>query len=779
MVVRSHLALLEEVDLRSASFTRDPYPTYEILREHDPVHHSRELGMWLVTRHDLVLEVLTDGRRFGKRWPAGTEPAGEGDTGAGLPASMLETDPPDHTRLRRLVAPFFTPPAVARLAPRVEQIVDELLADLDGRTELDVVADFALPLPIRVVTDLLGLPAADHDRFRHWTEAYVRSFDVTQGPEVREAGARAHQALADYFEVVVRERRATPAADRPQDMLSDLVGAHEDRDVLTEPELVSMCILLLFAGYETTFSMIANGIRLLLRDEDARRIVLEQPDRRKAACDEIMRYESPVQRVGYITQVETELGGVALRPGDVVLAGLGAANRDPAVFADPERLDLTRNAAKHLALGRGIHYCIGGPLALLEGSIAIPAFLQRFPALELVSDEPAWAPTSAHRRLTHLPVRVQGGVAATGPHAEESGGGRSGEDGVAAEARTLLAPFASAPDPRDAYRALGAARLLAPSWPRELGGRGLGRVEDCQVLEALVAADVPDTLYVTTVQVVGDVLLRWGPEHLRTRLLPALAAGEAFASVLFSEPAAGSDLASISTSGVFEADGTVTIDGTKCWSVATPWATHALCAFRDAGSTAGRYRDLCLAVVPLSAPGVEIVALPTVQPETLHEIRLRGVVVPQENLVGGRGDAWTIISGSITSERTGFDYLGRARRWLDALAAVSGPDTVRSLEDRFRGAQALARRGAVLADARGAQDTDAAVVKLVCSELAQDVAQRASELVAVSTDTPDGPLRVLHHAWREAPGLTMSAGASEVLVDLAASALPDSALESW
>lgn len=353
---------------------------------------------------------------------------------------------------------------------------------------------------------------------------------------------------------------------------------------------------------------------------------------------------------------------------------------------------------------------------------------------------------------------------------------------IAGEIAALLEPYqwddAIRRDPRPAYRTLGAHGLLAPSWPVDLGGRGLTHVDDCTVLETLISSGIPDTLYVTSVQVVGDVLLHSTSSTLRTRMLREIAAGKAFGSVFFSEPAAGSDLASITTGGVFDNE-TIRIDGTKCWSVSTPLATHGLCAFRDIESVAGRYRDLCLAIVPLSTPGVEILPLETVQPEVLHEIRLRSVTIPADHLVGTRGEAWPIISGSISAERTGIDYLGRARRWLDALGTLVSSTVTQDLEDRYRGARALAHHEADLVDIRMARDGDAAVVKLVCSELAQDIAHRAAEHCRVEEPAKTTEQQILHLAWREAPGLTMSAGASEVLVDLAASSIPDSALDEW
>ncbi|MET9260824.1 acyl-CoA dehydrogenase family protein [Amycolatopsis sp. NPDC004079] len=316
-------------------------------------------------------------------------------------------------------------------------------------------------------------------------------------------------------------------------------------------------------------------------------------------------------------------------------------------------------------------------------------------------------------------------------------------------------------DPRELYRRMGDLRLLAPDWPERYGGRGYGQVEVCLLLEAMGLAGCPDTLYVTSVQVAGNVVLHHGSDALKEEFLPGAAAGERFASVLFSEFATGSDLAAISTHGAAFARGDWLVSGTKAWSARTPFATDLLCAFRT-GDEGSRYEGLSLALVPAADPGVQITALSTLGDEAFHEIRLDDVPVCADRLVGPPGGAWPVLSGSISFERTGFDYLTRAARWLNLCADSA---EARCLEERYQAARFFAYRTAERVDRNGRDDGEAALVKLLCSELAQDCAY----LFANQTGSLDS-------AVREAPGLTISAGASEVLIDLVASALPDSAL---
>jgi alkylation response protein AidB-like acyl-CoA dehydrogenase len=336
-----------------------------------------------------------------------------------------------------------------------------------------------------------------------------------------------------------------------------------------------------------------------------------------------------------------------------------------------------------------------------------------------------------------------------------------------------------AADPRPLYRLLGGERLLAPHWPQEYGGRGYGQVEACQVLEALGHAGVGDTLYVTSVQVVGGVVLHHGDDRARRRFLPPLASGEAFASVLYSEEQAGSDLAAIRTSGTPDGQGGWRLDGRKVWSARTPLATDALCLFRTGDPARRGYDDLALALAPLDADGVRITPIPSLGAECFHEIRLEGVRVDAERVVARPGDAWPVISGAISYERTGFDYLTRAWRWLTAARVCwTDDEDLDRLEVAYHAARYLAYQEAERVDEHGIDDVAAAVVKLACSELAQRCAYCAAERSGwMAGWAPQAAaFRVLEEAWREAPGLTLSAGPSEMLVDLASTSLPSSAL---
>lgn len=325
-------------------------------------------------------------------------------------------------------------------------------------------------------------------------------------------------------------------------------------------------------------------------------------------------------------------------------------------------------------------------------------------------------------------------------------------------------------DPRSIYRLLGDAGLLAPSWPVRYGGRGLGQLQECQLIDGLVRAGCPDTLYITSLQVTGNVLLHHASEDLRSRFLPEFAGGRRFASVLFSELSAGSDLAGIATTGVPADSGDWLVSGHKVWTARTPLATDALCVFRSDGPGT-RYDSLALALISLEDPRVRIRALETLGSECLHEVFLDAVPVAADRIIALPGQAWPIVSGSISYERTGFDYVARAGRWLSLCRPSDPADAVEFalLGDRYQHTRFLAFQVAELVDRGVRDDSDAALVKLLSSELAQDCAYFAEKVVAPNSDA-------VSRAVDEAPGLSISAGASEILIDLVASTLPDSGL---
>src|SRR6266508_3803101 len=345
----------------------DPYPLYHQLRGADPVHRS-ELGFWVLTRHADVLALLRDPRT--SRDPRSSErvellrssvEVGELLDEEEAAPSMLFVDSPDHTRLRTLVNKAFTPAAVERLRSRVEAIVGELLDRVAGTGTMDVVDDLAYPLPVTVICEMFGVPEADWDRFRTWSRELVR-------------------------------------------LLDPLIAAEDQGQALSEPELVSMCVLLLVAGHETTVNLIANGTLALLRHPEALARLAADPSRAGSAVEELLRYDSPVQFTSRHALADLEIGGGRVRAGETVVAVLGAANRDPAQFPDPDRLELARKPNRHVAFGGGMHFCLGAPLARMEASIAIPALLGRLPGLQPGAEPPVRRDTVTLRGLASLPV---------------------------------------------------------------------------------------------------------------------------------------------------------------------------------------------------------------------------------------------------------------------------------------------------------------------------------------------------------------------------------------
>jgi pimeloyl-[acyl-carrier protein] synthase len=312
---------------------------------------------------------------------------------------MLVLDPPDHTRLRNLVNKAFTPRTVERLRPRVEAIAAEILDRIDDGDGFDLVRDFAYPLPVIVIAEMLGVPAADRAAFQQWSAVLVRGLDPLVSDEEQEVVFDARDALLDYLRGVLMQRRREPQ----DDMLTSLIAAEENGDIFSEGELLAMCNLLLVAGHETTVNLLGNGALALLENPDQLDRLRRDPDLVGTAVDELLRYTSPVQWTGRVAAAEIELGGRTIQPPQSVIGILGAANRDPQVFPDPDRLDLGRHPNPHVAFGRGIHFCLGAPLAHLEAEVAMPMLLERFPRLRMAG-KPERRPTWVLRGLQRLPV---------------------------------------------------------------------------------------------------------------------------------------------------------------------------------------------------------------------------------------------------------------------------------------------------------------------------------------------------------------------------------------
>lgn len=375
----------------------DPHPAYHRMRELAPAHWSDWMGAWVLMRHADVTAMLRDGR-------ASSDPRQRADyrpppPGRPVRQSMLFLDPPDHTRLRALVGRAFTARTVERLRRRVAAIADELLDRASGRQGMDAVLDFAYPLPVAVIAELLGVPVEDHERFHAWSAVLAASLDPMVAGERADEVFEAGQGMRAYLAGIAAGRRREPQ----DDLLSELVAAEEQGDVLSEDELLTMCTLLLVAGHETTVNLIASGLLALLRHPDQLALLRREPDLAERAIEELLRFTSPVHLLGRTASEDLEVAGHTVRAGQQVLGFLAAANRDPAVFPEPDRLDLTRQPNPHLGFGRGIHFCLGAPLARLEAQIALPALVQRFPRLRLDGD-PAPRPTIVIRGVQRLPV---------------------------------------------------------------------------------------------------------------------------------------------------------------------------------------------------------------------------------------------------------------------------------------------------------------------------------------------------------------------------------------
>jgi cytochrome P450 len=382
-------------------FVADPYPTYHRLRAEDPVHLS-PLGFWVLTRYEDVAAVLRD-PRFAKEAMMAAVAKRFGITQGTFGLSMLDRDPPAHTRLRSLVSKAFTPKVVEAMRPHIQEIVDGLLERVAGAGSLDLIEEFAYPIPVMVICELLGVPVADHERFKGWSLDIARGLDAVMLPVDSEVAIRsgiARQGLIGYFRELIAARRASPRAD----LLSALIAAEEAGDKLSEDELLASCILLLVAGHETTVNLIGNGMLALLRHPEQLRRLREHPELITSAVEELLRYDGPVQRTGRMPSEDVTVGGRTIAKGEMVMPFIGAADRDPAQFPDPDRLDITRSENRHVAFGTGIHFCLGAPLARVEGQIAINTLLRRLPTLTLVTEKPAYRQSLTLRGLTALHV---------------------------------------------------------------------------------------------------------------------------------------------------------------------------------------------------------------------------------------------------------------------------------------------------------------------------------------------------------------------------------------
>ena len=384
----------------SAEMAQDPYPTYAKLRGRDPVHRSRLMDAWVFSRFADVDAILRDHRHFSsdprKRVASGRR--------ASLPnveePSMLFLDPPDHTRLRALVNKAFTPRAVAALEPHIRELTTTLLDAVDDPAAFDLMEAVAKPLPVIVIAEMLGIPPDDRAQFAVWSDQRARILEPTLSPDERETADAAMRSLDEYLMPIISARRVDPK----DDIISALAQAEEEGDKLTEREVLIMLRLLLVAGNETTTNLIGNGVLALLRHPDQLAALREDPGLIPSAVEELLRFDSPVQVDVRSVLDDCEVNGFRVRRGDNVVTLLGAANRDPDRFEAPDRLDVRRGDQNHLSFGRGIHHCLGAPLARLEGRVVLQALIDRFSSLRLLEDRPAFRSSVALRGLLALPV---------------------------------------------------------------------------------------------------------------------------------------------------------------------------------------------------------------------------------------------------------------------------------------------------------------------------------------------------------------------------------------
>jgi cytochrome P450 len=383
----------------------DPYPYYARLRRIDPVHWAEDHAAWVLTRYADIVTVLRSPHASAERTEIARRqvPAEFQELFTTRKDAMLNADPPRHTRLRLLANKAFTPGAVAALAPFIQRFVDDVIDTVGPRGRMDVIRDLAYPLPATVIAEMLGVPHEDRDRFKQWsddTAALASNLPANLSEDVLRRAAEGMRELRAYFAGIVAQRRLEPR----DDLISGLVKAQQESDRLNEAELLANAALLLNAGHETTTNLIGNGTLALLRHPDQLRRLREDPALIATAVEELLRYDSPVQFTSRVLKADLTLGGKQLRAGQTVVLLLGAANRDPAQFPDPDRLNVGRPDNKHLAFGLGSHFCLGAPLARLEGHIVFETLLRRLGGLRLAGPAPVYRQNFNLRGLEALEV---------------------------------------------------------------------------------------------------------------------------------------------------------------------------------------------------------------------------------------------------------------------------------------------------------------------------------------------------------------------------------------
>jgi len=386
----------------------NPYPFYAQLRSQDPVHWDEDMGFWVLTRYADVASAFNDPRfsraqgltGWYQRRPESEQAAAEPVYHA-YSKMMTYSDPPYHTRLRGLANKAFTPRMVEQMRLHIQQIVEDLLDAVQVRGRMDVIHDLAYPLPIIVIAEMLGLPAEERKRFKEWSDNLFAVFGlVRRSPNLMEKASQSLTEMTDYVTALSQDRRLQPR----EDLLTALVTVVDEGERLTQAELVANVGLILAAAHETTTNLIGNGVLALLQNPEQMQILRENPALVTAAVEEILRYDSPAQIVYRSATEDVKIDGKRIGQGQLVNLILGAANRDSAHFSEPDQFDITRNESRHIGFGLGIHFCLGAPLARLEGQIAFTTLLRRFPQLRLATDTLEWQEHPTFRGLKSLPV---------------------------------------------------------------------------------------------------------------------------------------------------------------------------------------------------------------------------------------------------------------------------------------------------------------------------------------------------------------------------------------
>ena len=399
--------------LDSPEFLANPYPIFEQMRRHDPIFWNAESGYWILTRYADIASLIQSEQLSSNRIAAhaGRMPSEAKEHFrpffTAVSSWMLMIDPPDHTRLRGLVNKAFTPRVVENMRGLVQDLVNNMLAAVKDQGRMDILVDLANPLPATVIAELLGVPGTDQRQFKEWSDDIalaLSGIDTGATKEelftLYELAQKSLLALSAYFRERVVELRRHPR----ENLLSALAQAEEQGDRLTEDELFANCVLLMIAGHETTTNLIGNGILALLQHPGQREALTSNPELIVSAVEELLRYDSPVQKMGRIALADIQIAGKQIKKGQLVCFSFAAGNRDPEQFESPEQLDIARKPNRHLAFGHGLHYCVGAALARLEGQIAVNSVLRNLPGLKLANENLEWHRNFTLRGLKSLPV---------------------------------------------------------------------------------------------------------------------------------------------------------------------------------------------------------------------------------------------------------------------------------------------------------------------------------------------------------------------------------------